>query len=354
MVKEKLNILGLMSGTSLDGLDLAHCSFRRQGISWKYLINEAETISYPPEIKTSLENAVTISSRDLVLLDHNYGRWLGSKSLEFIQKHNLETHYIASHGHTVYHQPENQFTLQIGNGHDIFGVTGIPVIYDFRSLDVALGGQGAPLVPAGDEYLFRDYDCCLNLGGVSNLSCRVGDKRIAFDIAPVNIILNALAGNEGSAYDKDGLTGRSGSIIPELVRKLDDIKYYKLKPPKSLGKEWLLKEFCPVLDMNYPINDVMRSVYEHISGQIADVLNHLEIKNVMVTGGGAHNSFLMELLREKSVPVLILPDKILIDFKEAMVFAFLGYLRIHRIPNVFSSVTGCTRDHCSGIITGAL
>jgi len=190
---EKLNILGVMSGTSLDGLDMALCSFSKNSSQWHYKIIKAATLPYPRDIKESLGSAINMNSTELLTLDHFYGKWIGRAALQFLSQVKTETHWIASHGHTVFHQPSEGFTLQIGNGNDIAAETGLSVIYDFRSLDVALGGQGAPLVPIGDEYLFGNYDFCLNLGGFSNISYKTHGKRIAFDICPVNMGLNHLA-----------------------------------------------------------------------------------------------------------------------------------------------------------------
>ncbi len=352
MVKDlkSSGILGIMSGTSLDGLDMAFCYFSRNESVWKFSIEKAATIPYPSGLAYSLENAIRMTGVELIKLDHTYGKWIGGESKKFLTQYKLRPDFIASHGHTVFHQPTEGFTLQIGNGHDIRTVTGIPVICDFRGGDLALGGNGAPLVPAGDEYLFGDYSYCLNLGGFSNISFRKDNKRIAFDICPVNMGLNFLAGKTGQFYDKDGETGRKGKIIPLLLERLNKLDYYKLDAPKSLGREWFLKYMEPYLNEHKDINNTLRTLYEHIAIQISYTLNKHPNGNLLVTGGGAKNKFLMELIEQKTYCKIVIPDYELIDFKEAMIFAFLAYLRINGINNVFSSVTGASGDHSAGVI----
>jgi anhydro-N-acetylmuramic acid kinase len=356
MVKnlKALNILGIMSGTSLDGLDLAFCNFSRKNSKWNYSVLKAITLSYPKKIKSSLDAAIYFNSEELSIFDHEYGKWIGLVSKKFLREYKLDANWIASHGHTIFHQPDKAFTLQIGNGNDIAAMTGIPVINDFRSLDVALGGQGAPLVPTGDEYLFPAYDFCLNLGGFSNISFKKNGKRIAFDICPVNMGLNYLAGKMGLEFDVGGNAGRKGKLIPGMLNQLNNLDFYNLEPPKSLGREWYLNNIEPVLDLNFEVIDILRSFYEHIAIQICKIINGNEGKSALVTGGGAKNLFLMDLIAQKCNCELVLPDNNLIDYKEALIFAFLGYLRVNNIPNIFSSVTGASADNCGGSIIGRL
>jgi anhydro-N-acetylmuramic acid kinase len=345
-----LNILGIMSGTSIDGLDLALCTFSRSRSIWNYKILKAKTLSYPAKITESLKNAINLAAPDLCSLDHEYGKWIGEKSEKFLKDNKLNADWIASHGHTVFHQPLKAFTLQIGNGNDIAALAGIPVICDFRSLDVALGGQGAPLVPVGDEYLFGNYDFCLNLGGFSNISFKKNGKRIAFDICHVNMGLNSLGGKMGLDFDNNGDNGRQGKIRPQILDKLNNLDFYRQDPPKSLSREWFIQHIDPILCCDVDYKDIMRSFYEHISEQICSVLNKIEGKNVLVTGGGAKNEFLVELITQKTNRKIEIPEPVLTDFKEALIFAFLGFLKVNNIPNVFSSVTGASKDHCGGSI----
>jgi anhydro-N-acetylmuramic acid kinase len=344
------NILGIMSGTSLDGLDMAFCSFSRSRSGWNYKVVRAVTIPYPPELYTSLKNSIYLNGEELSCLDHDYGKWIGKECLKFLDGNKLEAQWISSHGHTVFHQPLKGFTLQIGNGNDIAAQTGIPVICDFRTLDVALGGQGAPLVPAGEEYLFGMYDYCLNLGGFSNISYNIENHRIAFDICPVNMGLNFLCGKMGFQYDENGNSGRLGHVIHGMLNKLNNLSYYRQKPPKSLGREWFINQIEPIINQETEVNDVLRTFYEHISYQICSVLKNKGGKKVLVTGGGAKNEFLVDLITKSTDCEIVIPDAMLIDFKEAIIFAFLGYLRINNIPNTFSSVTGALRDSCGGMV----
>lgn len=343
-----------MSGTSLDGLDMALCNFSRKGAKWEYQIIKATTLAYPPEISQLLDTAISLPADSLCKLDHLYGKWIGNSSSIFLNENGLSANWIASHGHTVFHQPSGNFSLQIGNGNDISAITGLPVICDFRSLDIALGGQGAPLVPVGDQYLFENYDYCLNLGGFSNISFKNNNKRIAFDICPVNMGLNYLAKKLGLEFDINGAIGQTGNPDETILGRLNSLDFYKQNPPKSLGREWFIKNIKPILDDKKELNDLFRSFYEHIAEQISKVLNENKGKNCLVTGGGAKNSFLIELISQKTKCELIIPDPVLIDYKEALIFAFLGYLRINNIHNVFSSVTGSLADHCGGIMINGI
>jgi anhydro-N-acetylmuramic acid kinase len=351
---EGIKIVGVMSGSSLDGLDLAVCRFSRSGVAWNFTLDHTQTIPYTPDMIMALRSAQGISPDELCRLDHNYGKWIGREIKSFLEKNSCKAGWISSHGHTIFHQPSRGFSLQIGNGNDIHAETGIPVVYDFRSADVALGGQGAPLVPAGDEMLFGNYGSCLNLGGFSNISYNKNGKRLAFDICPVNMGLNYLAAKLGKDFDKDGELGRKGSIIPELVKKLNGLDYYQKEPPKSTGIEWFKSYFEPVLLMESDILNILRSLYEHIADQISNTLNTIRPKDVLVTGGGANNKFLMELIGMKSIVKIIIPEQNLVDFKEALIFAFLGCLRIQNRVNVYSSVTGSLSDHSAGVIINFL
>lgn len=345
-----MKIIGCMSGTSLDGLDLALCEFLEDEGDLNFKILKAKTYTYPSLWKRKLKNAHLLSGLELSQLDVDYGNYIGQSIIEFIQEFQITNiQYIASHGHTVFHQPEKQLTLQIGNGVNIATKTNITVVNDFRSLDVSLNGQGAPLVPIGDELLFSEFDYCLNLGGFSNVSYRLNGSRIAFDISPANLILNKYAELLGLEFDNGGQLGRSGEIIPELLVSLNSINYYQKPFPKSLGREWLEHEFYPLLPSNRDTKDILRTLYEHIAIQIGSILK-LENTKTLITGGGALNDFLIELIKNHSNSKIVIPNHKTIDFKEALVFAFLAYLRINNKINVLKSVTGAKSDSCSGNI----
>ncbi len=342
-----------MSGTSLDGVDIAFCTFDRTENDYTFRIVESETFAYNREWKNRLRDADRLSGRELFRLDHQYGDYLGEMIAQFIKKHALKPDFIASHGHTVFHEPSEAGSMQIGNGHNIYATSGIKVISDFRNLDIALGGQGAPLVPAGDEYLFSGYDYCLNLGGFSNISYREKGIRIAYDICPVNTLLNDAAMAMGYAYDNYGELGRRGEIHQELCNSLNSLEYYRDSPPKSTGREFLSEHVNPLIekhDLN-PV-DLLASLYEHISEMISNSIKGNRNTKVLVTGGGAKNSFLIEKIVEKTSAVLIVPEEEIVDFKEALIFAFLGVLRYEGKNNCFASVTGAREDNCGGILYG--
>jgi anhydro-N-acetylmuramic acid kinase len=350
--EKKYTVLGMMSGTSLDGLDLVLAVFTHHKAGWHWEITEAVTFPYSAGWEKALQEAPALPGEELLLLHKEYGRYLGEAVRDFLRDKNTRPHLIASHGHTLYHRPEKRLTFQLGDGNELAAVTGLPVVWDLRAGDVALGGQGAPLVPAGDRLLFPEYDYCLNLGGFSNISYEQEGQRIAYDISPVNLAMQHIVRPLGMEYDKDGESGRRGKVNTPLLESLDRLDYYQTPPPKSLGREWLEERFLPVLDnSSIPEEDKLRTLYEHISRQIGREVRGGTGTKMLVTGGGAHNTFLTELLEEKCNTTVVIPGKLLVDYKEALIFAFLGLLRILGLPNTLASVTGAERDVCSGVVT---
>ena len=342
--------IGLMSGTSLDGLDIAHCSFTIANGMWSYQIEHVHTTPYPNTILTKLVKSTQSSGLDLCLLDIELGKWMGKEVNKFIQLYSLSIDLVASHGHTVFHQPDKNLTVQIGNGLEIFNGCGITVINDFRSKDVSLGGNGAPLVPIGDQLLFGEYEACLNLGGIANISYDEKEQRIAYDIVPVNMVLNQLAQQLEKPFDNQGNIARNGIINIELLGKLNALPFYNNKPPKSLGSEWVEKHLFPLLQQSkISVQDQLATVVEHIALQLSQ---HLSIGKTLITGGGAYNVFLIERLIRltSSNHTLIVPDNVIVEFKEAMIFAFLGVLRIRNETNCLKSVTGASKNNSGGII----
>ncbi len=357
------NVIGLMSGTSLDGLDIAHCSFKYHDNKWSFKILEAETIFYSETWVNRLKNLSLQTAFEFVKTNIEYGHLLGSLTKNFIEKYKLQIDLIASHGHTIFHQPQLKITSQIGDGAAIASHCNIPIVCNFRTLDVALGGQGAPLVPIGDQLLFSEYTACLNLGGIANvsfedLSPSPSPKergRVAFDICPVNIVANELAQTIGKKYDDAGKIGASGKINTELLNQLNAIDFYFLPFPKSLGREWIDEKVFPIINsFNISIEDKLCTFYEHIAIQISNVLNRSSTFNVqrsmLFTGGGAYNSYLIERIKKLSQQQIAIPEKKIIEFKEALIFAFLGVLRIRGEINCLSSVTGAQRDSVGGAI----
>lgn len=356
---EKIRVLGLMSGTSLDGLDLALCEFYQNNKTWEYSILAAKTEKYSSIWLEKLTQLPNKSALDWVETDQSYGRLLGEISNKFIVESGIQPDLISSHGHTIFHQPGLGFTGQIGNGACISAKTGLPTINDFRTYDVALEGQGAPLVPIGDELLFNKYSYCLNLGGISNISYQIEDKRVAFDICPVNQVLNYLAQTINLEYDNNGNVAKTGKIDLILLNQLNTLDYYALPFPKSLGREWVENEMLPIIDQSkIPISDKLTTVVEHIAIQIAFVLkgNPSKQKNpkLLITGGGGHNGFLIERIKfhTANTCICIVPDKLTLDFKEALIFAFLGLLRFGNTPNALKSVTGAKHDSVGGALYG--
>ena len=348
-IKKEIAVIGLMSGTSLDGLDIAAVNFWMLNDKWSFEIVETETISYSKKRIEILQNAPSLSGEKLTQLHTEYGNFIGTKTNEFIIRTGFMPDLIASHGHTVFHQPAKSFTLQIGNGAEIAAVTKIKTVSDFRTTDIALGGQGAPLVPIGDKLLFSDYDYCLNLGGFANVSYDENKQRIAYDICPVNIILNYFATKKGLPYDRNGDLGKLGKINADLLEKLNCLDYYKQHPPKSLGREWIEQELFPVLNFSdISDQDKLRTIYEHIAIQISKITS--DKSKLLISGGGAFNSYLIERINRHSSISVIVPDNVIINFKEALIFAFLGVLRLQNKINCLSSVTGAQRDSCCGAV----
>ncbi|MBL4623761.1 MAG: anhydro-N-acetylmuramic acid kinase [Flavobacteriales bacterium] len=340
-----------MSGTSLDGLDIAYCSFSKSQGSWSFELKKSITIKYATQLISKLKNASSFSGLELSLLDVELGNFIGSSCTQFMASNNLPVDFIASHGHTIFHQPNNRLTLQIGNGPDICSLTGKPIICDFRTMDVAYGGQGAPLVPIGDKLLFGTSDYCINLGGFANISYETDKRSIAYDICPVNIVLNWLAQHINLEYDKDGLVAESGSILPNLLNQLNCLEYYNTKPPKSLGKEWSDEMVIPLLDTTKcTIPDLLRTYTEHCAVQITDILNNEQSGNVLMTGGGAFNKMLIERITALTSAKIVIPNSDIINFKEAIIFAFLGVLRWTNQINCLNSVTGSQKDNIGGAI----
>jgi anhydro-N-acetylmuramic acid kinase len=343
--------IGLMSGTSLDGLDIAACQFMLDNRKWSYVIRYSRTYPYPAAWREKLASLPETDALTFSKVHVEYGHYIGELTRSFLDNTGFMPDLIASHGHTVFHQPNSGLTVQVGAGSAIAAETSIPVICDFRSMDVALHGQGAPLVPVGDRLLFPEFDACLNLGGFANISLEINNERIAFDICPVNIILNRTASRLGLEYDKDGLIARSGEIDYNLLDQLNELTYYHQKYPKSLGREWLEEELLPLCE-NYkgPVMNLLRTLCEHAAFQINHAVSADKPLKILVTGGGSHNMFLMERIRQYGKHTWTLTTVELSDFKEALVFAFLGVLRWRGEINVLSSVTGCAKDHTGGTI----
>lgn len=349
-----------MSGTSLDGLDIVCVKFTRNAATWSFELCCAETMSFPLDLTSKLEVARDFSGLQLAQLDLEFGTFVGNAVVDFMSRNTIQLkdlNLIASHGHTVFHQPDKRITVQIGSGQEIARITGVPTVCDFRKKDVLFGGQGAPLVPIGDRDLFaHQYDCdaLINLGGFANITLIKGDLVRAFDIGPCNLILNRYAKLLGYPFDKGGALGKNAATkFPSLVQTLNDLPFFKAPLPKSLGAEWLDKHFYPLLDIyELTAQDKLGVCYEVISDQIAAILNSHDVKRTLFSGGGAKNEHLIDLIQQKTKAEIVIPEPEIIDYKEAIVFAYLGVLFMEAAPNCLSSVTGASEDVCGGVMYG--
>lgn len=344
-----------MSGTSLDGLDIAYSIFEQKKDQWTFTIQQTQSVDYSATFKEKLKNTVHLDAPKLLEFHNQYGSWLGTQAKAFIDKHNILVDFIASHGHTVFHQPKIGLTYQIGSGQHLANASQQKVICDFRTNDVALGGQGAPLVPIGDKLLFGNHDYCLNLGGISNISFEQEGKRIAYDISPVNMLLNHICKKINLEYDHGGDIAAKGKLNTVLFDQLNTLPYYKAPHPKSLGYEWFESSVTPIIENTKDtIENLLHTSVHHIAFQIAKAIENIKKQhaNVLVTGGGAKNTFLMDIFHKKTSEhtKIIIPSTEIIDFKEALIFAFMGVLRDQNNVNCLQSVTGALKDSSSGVV----
>lgn len=353
MKKTEYEMLGVMSGTSLDGIDLAWVHFSRKENQWTYKIRKATTIAYTAYWSKKLAQTEDLDDNSLRKIDEAYTRFLATTIHDFLEKENIQKlDAIASHGHTVLHQPDKKQTYQIGNLPVLAELLQQNVVCDFRIEDVNLGGQGAPLVPIGDRLLFPDYDQCLNLGGFANVSSEHANNRIAYDICPVNTVLNFYAKKIGKPFDAQGEIAKAGMINDALLGRLEKLPYYAKRPPKSLGIEWVNEKVLPLCERaSLSPNSVLATFTAHIARRIAACVPQAIAQKILVTGGGAYNDFLLKGLRElRPASTWEVPLPMLVEFKEALVFSLLGVLRLEGEVNVLKSVTGARKDHSGGFI----
>ena len=342
-------VIGLMSGTSLDGLDLVYVKFKKKDYTF-FEILLSKTVTYSKAWRIRLQNAIDLDKEGISILDREYGSFLGKQTKEFIDQNAIKTiNFICSHGHTVFHQPDKGYTLQVGDGNEILKITNCTVVSDFRTQDVQLGGQGAPLVPIGDRFLFSEFEACVNLGGFANISYEQKNQRIAFDICPVNIVMNYYSKILGFEYDDKGNFARTGTLHKQLFEELNTLHFYAIPPPKSLGIEWVQNHVFPLVEKHQisPV-DVLRTFTEHAAQQISESI--APFKHILFTGGGVYNNFLLKRIENISRKNITLPIDDIINYKEALIFAFLGFLKLEDQINCLSSVTGAQKNHSSGKI----
>ncbi len=347
-MEDKLRVIGVMSGSSLDGIDLALCHFAHNGKQWSFTVEAARTVPYDAAKRKRLLAATSGDALELARLNRDIGIAIGHGCRQMLQEHGADL--VASHGHTIFHQPDEGLTLQVGSGAHIAALSGLPTVSDFRTLDVALGGQGAPLVPFGEQLLFPDHKAFVNLGGIANISVHSGKKPIGYDVCPCNQALDLLAGEAGKPYDADGALARSGEVDVELLSKLNALPFYAQEPPRSLGREWFEEKMKPLITTKAPLEKRLRTVIEHIALLIAQELDKAKVVSALFTGGGGHNGFLIERVAALGKAKPELPSTELIDYKEAVIFAFLGLMRIRGEVNTLASVTGASRDNIGGAV----
>ncbi|MCW3461952.1 anhydro-N-acetylmuramic acid kinase [Chitinophaga nivalis] len=356
------NVIGTMSGSSLDGLDIVFAELTEVRGKWTYAIKAAESLPYEPEWVDKLATATTLPAREYLLLHTAYGHYTGERILAFIANNQLEhkVHFIASHGHTTFHLPAGKMTAQLGDGAAITAVTGLPVITDLRAVDVALGGQGAPIVPIGEKYLLPDYQYWLNLGGIANISAQLPEQFAAFDICPANRVLNTLANALQKPYDEGGALAAGGVADEALLQQLNALPYYTQAWPKSLANDFGTDTILPMIaPLRISVQGKLRTYTEHIAIQIAQAVAALKARmpegpvSMLITGGGAFNTFLVNRIQEQLAPLDItvtVPDEQTVNFKEALVMALIGALRWRQEENIMSSVTGASRDSINGAL----
>ena len=339
-----------MSGTSLDGLDIVYINFI-QDKNWKYEIINSKTYKYEKKWISFLKNISKEKINSIIKIDKDYTKLLSKYILKFINEFSIkEIDFVSSHGHTALHQPSNILTYQIGNLPILAKYINQKVVCDFRVQDIELGGQGAPLVPVGEKYLFPEYNTLINLGGFANITKRIKNNLIAYDICPINIVFNYLSRAMELQYDDKGYIASTGKLNEDLYNSLQRLNYYKQDPPKSLGIEWVNDQIHSILNNfnNLPIKDLMNTFSNHFAFQISK--NIIERDQVLITGGGAYNDYLIDRIKNLTNSKITIPAPKIIEYKEALIFSFLGLLRVLEINNCYSSVTGAKKDHCSGKI----
>jgi anhydro-N-acetylmuramic acid kinase len=353
--------IGIMSGSSLDGMDIAYARFQDTGGQWTYELLHTECCGYNTEWVEKLKNAIHLSAVDYQLLHTAYGHYIGKQITSFIDKHALhhQVDLIASHGHTTFHLPKERMTGQLGNGAGIAAETALPVVSDLRALDMAFGGQGAPIVPIGEKLLLGDYTFFLNLGGIANISFNGPDKYIAFDVCPANRVLNMLVNELSKEFDEGGHIAASGSVNKKLLEELNQLPYYQQPYPKSLANDMGTDLVYPLIKKHeVNIADAACTMVEHLALQLGNAIRQINTPRsnklrLLATGGGAFNLFLVERIRwhlnALNVEVIV-PDNQLVNYKEALIMAFMGVLRWREEYNVLATVTGASRNSINGAI----
>lgn len=355
------HVIGTMSGSSMDGLDLVHCTLEEVAGQWTAQINQGNCIPFNSYWEELLPRLHQLPALDLMLAHTAFGKWCGQQIASFIEQHQFQhkVHLIASHGHTVFHEPQRGLSFQIGDGAAIAATCQIPVVSDLRNMDVALGGQGAPIVPIAEKYLWPSYPLLLNLGGICNISINLPEHPLAFDVCAANRVLNTLASRLGHPYDEGGRHAQQGRLLPELFEALNTLAYYQIKAPKSLNNSFGTETVLGVITQSKgSTEDLLHTYCEHIAHQIAESLRQTanplpNEARLLATGGGACNTYLMERIQVHLAPLGIIVECAspeLIHYKEALAMALIGVLRWREENNVLASVTGASRDSIGGAL----
>lgn len=352
--KNNLTAIGLMSGTSLDGLDIVVAKFTNSDNLWSYDLIDFDCIEYASSSAKKLKNAHLLNASDFIMLHADYGDWIGKNVIDFLHRKQItrKIDVIGSHGHTVLHQPQDGFTFQIGNGANIATTTKISTICDLRSNDISLGGQGAPIVPIGEQYLFPKYKGFINIGGIANIAIHQDDHVLAYDVCPANTVLNQLSKKLGFEFDRNGLFASKGQIDSNLLKELNKFYFYDKSPPRSLHTDVIIQDFMPFFEASTcVIADKLATAVEHIAIQIANEINkYLILDEVLVTGGGALNTYLIDRIQSHSNAKIVVPETALVNYKEALIMAFLAVLRLNEQENCLASVTGAQRNSVGGAL----
>lgn len=356
------HVLGVMTGSSLDGVDIVYTKITASEKKYSYEILMTDCVKMPAKWKLRISQLVLQNAVTYLKTSAFFGQFLGEILLDFITRNQIENQldFIASHGQTIFHQPENKFSSQIGDGSVIAAITGFPVICDFRSVDVALGGQGAPVAPIANKLFYPEYSLFLNLGGIGNLAANINGKYVAFDFTAVNLILDKIAKELELEYDDEGKIAAFGNFSETLFDSLNHSIYYNKSYPKSLSGGWVSKVMLPIISRS-PLShaDKLHTVVYHVAYQLKNAISMIEAKEnisfskndkMLATGGGVFNRFLMQIIQEKIGVSVTIPDHQIIKFNEAVLMALMGVMRVRQETNIMSSVTGATYDTIGGAI----
>lgn len=336
-----------MSGSSLDGLDIAIATFASRD-TYDVVFNKH--CALPSQLASELNKAASYNIKDYLELESKFTDFI-AKELQNITNQYQDINLIAIHGHTVHHDPDSGYSCQMVNAGRLASLTGLDVLADFRNQDIGLGGQGAPLAPIV-EHLLGSQAAYLNLGGIANISLHKSGSIVGYDVSPCNQLFNHFAKLNGLEYDDKGLLGRKGAIDQNLLNQWSALPYFQVDAPKSMDNQWLVHNFISTLEDDKS-EDQCHTAYQFVSHQIAkSVINNLsEGDRVMCTGGGSYNDYLIQLIQDKikskSIQ-LVFPPKELIDYKEAILMSYMGYLYLNNKPNTLSSVTGASRSASVG------